>query len=511
MAEVRKYPLRNVEVRLKLSDAAPIYSDRPLDTPESAVDTVAKVLAGMDREYVCVVNLDSRMRALGYNVVSIGGLDSCEVPVQNVFKSAILQNSSFLLAFHNHPSGVPEPSCYDDLVTEKLVAAGNLLGIQVKDHIIIAAGNGGRYSYYENRPELFAADGARVGERGSLVREGRRAGRSPSPDPAASRKEQLKEITERLEQGVKELFTSDRYAVWLKTMSTFHHYSFNNTLLIALQAPPGTKYVASYQTWKKLHRHVRRGEKGIKILVPAPVKVKQETQKTDPLTAQPLFDRDGKPLTETEEQIIQHYKIGHVFAYEQTDGEPLPELGPDELTGEVVEYEAMKEALISISPVPVRFDGIKGGAKGYFSYTDQEIVIRSGMSDLQTVKTLIHELVHSEQHDRERGGEEGFRKDRMTKEVESEGVSFSVCSFFNLDVSDYSFPYITGWSSSKDLEELRASMDFIRETSGGIIERLEEKLQLRDSRDVVLPLRDALAKGKKEQAEELLKEPYGGH
>ena len=198
--------------------------------------------------------------------------------------------------------------------------------------------------------------------------------RSAPPD-GKTMKEKLTELTEKLEQGVSEIFTSENYTNWLRSMSRFHHYSIGNTILIALQAPYASQ-VASYSTWKKLHRHVRKGEKGIKILVPAPVKVKEEKQKFDPDTAQPLFDTNGNPLTETEEHLIQHYKIGHVFAYEQTEGEPLPQLGPDELTGDAKNFDVMKQAVISIAPVTVRFDDIDGGAKGYFSSIDKEIVVK---------------------------------------------------------------------------------------------------------------------------------------
>ena len=297
-----------------------------------------------------------------------------------------------------------------------------------------------------------------------------------SPRDGRSTKEKLVEITEKLEKGVSEVFTSENYTRWLKAMSKFHHYSFNNTLLIMLQAPYASS-VASYDTWKKLHRQVRKGEKGIKILVPAPVRVKEERQKTDPLTMKPLFDADGNPVTEETEHLLQHYRIGHVFAYEQTDGEPLPELGPDELTGKAENFELMKAAIISIAPVSIRFDEIEGDAKGYYSSADKEIVVKKDMSEAQTMKTMIHELAHSLCHDRDRMAKEDVKKDRQTKEVEAESVAFTVCQFFGLDTSDYSFPYVTGWSSGRDLKELRSSMDFVRETSKNIIDAVAEKLE----------------------------------
>ena len=335
-------------------------------------------------------------------------------------------------------------------------------------------------------------------------------------------KEKLTELTEKLEQGVSEIFTSENYTNWLRSMSRFHHYSIGNTILIALQAPYASQ-VASYSTWKKLHRHVRKGEKGIKILVPAPVKVKEEKQKFDPDTAQPLFDTNGNPLTETEEHLIQHYKIGHVFAYEQTEGEPLPQLGPDELTGDAKNFDVMKQAVISIAPVTVRFDDIDGGAKGYFSSTDKEIVVKKGMSEIQTLKTLFHELAqgmseiqtlktlfhelaHSLCHDLDTMHAQGVVKDRQTKEVEAESCAWICLNFFKIDTSDYSFPYISGWSSGRDMKELRSSMEFIRETSGMIIDSVTEKMQELGMDVQPFSVLEALEKNRELAAKTLLEE-----
>ena len=328
--------------------------------------------------------------------------------------------------------------------------------------------------------------------------------RSAPPD-GKTMKEKLTELTEKLEQGVSEIFTSENYTNWLRSMSRFHHYSIGNTILIALQAPYASQ-VASYSTWKKLHRHVRKGEKGIKILVPAPVKVKEEKQKFDPDTAQPLFDTNGNPLTETEEHLIQHYKIGHVFAYEQTEGEPLPQLGPDELTGDAKNFDVMKQAVISIAPVTVRFDDIDGGAKGYFSSTDKEIVVKKGMSEIQTLKTLFHELAHSLCHDQDTMHAQGVVKDRQTKEVEAESCAWICLNFFKIDTSDYSFPYISGWSSGRDMKELRSSMEFIRETSGMIIDSVTEKMQELGMDVQPFSVLEALEKNRELAAKTLLEE-----
>lgn len=291
-----------------------------------------------------------------------------------------------------------------------------------------------------------------------------------------TQKEKLKEITEKLEAGVREMFTSEQYAKWLKTMRTFHNYSFNNTLLIALQAPHASQ-VASYDTWKKLNRQVRKGEKGIKILVPAPVKIQTEKERLDPVTAKPILDGDGNPVKDVEEHILQHFKIGHVFAYEQTDGEPLPELGVDELTGNADNFSVIRQSIEDISPVRIRFEDIEGGAKGYYNDSLKLIAVQNGMSELQTIKTMIHELAHAVCHNKEALAAAGIRKDRQTKEVESESIAYTVCQFLGLDTSDYSFSYITGWSTGKELKVLRESMDFIRETSDSLLDQLSHQME----------------------------------
>lgn len=287
---------------------------------------------------------------------------------------------------------------------------------------------------------------------------------------AGKREEQMKEITERLEQGVKDLFTSEKYTEYLKTMSQFHNYSFNNTLLIALQKPEAT-LVAGYSTWsRKFNRHVKRGEKGIKIIAPAPVRKKEEREKYDPETGEPILRPDGQPETEEVEHVIPRFRVATVFDISQTDGEPLPELDTPELAGNVENFDIFMEAIGMVSPAPVRYAEIAGDAKGYYSSTGKEIVLREGMSEKQTMKTAIHEAAHAMCHDRDVMKELGEKKDRMTKEVEAESIAFTVCSFFGLDVSGYSFPYIAGWSGGMDMKELRSSMDFIRETAGFFID-----------------------------------------
>lgn len=294
---------------------------------------------------------------------------------------------------------------------------------------------------------------------------------------AGKREEQLKEITERLEQGVKDLFTSEKYTEYLKTMSQFHNYSFNNTLLIAMQKPEST-LVAGLGTWnKKFNRRVKRGEKGIKIIAPAPIREKEEIEKFDPKTNEPVLRPDGQPETEEVEHIIPRFRVATVFDISQTYGDPLPELDTPELMGSVENFGTFMEAIGMVSPAPMRYAEIEGDAKGYYSNTNKEIVIREGMSEKQTMKTAVHEVTHAMCHDRDVMEELGEKKNQMTREVEAESVAFTVCSYFGLDTSDYSFPYIAGWSSDMDMKELRSSMDFIRKTAGSFIDGMVENMQ----------------------------------
>lgn len=294
---------------------------------------------------------------------------------------------------------------------------------------------------------------------------------------AVKREEQLKEITERLEQGVKEYFTDENYAAYLNTMAQFHDYSFNNTLLIAMQKPEAT-LVAGYQAWqKKFHRHVKKGEKGIQIIAPAPIREKEEVEKIDPVTQEPVLKDNGQPETEIIETVIPRFRAATVFDVSQTEGEPLPEIENFDLSAGVENYEEFMEAITQASPVPIRFAEIDGDTHGYYHQVDKEIVIKDGMSESQTMKTAIHEVVHAKLHDRELLQEQGLQKDKLTKEVEAESTAYVVCQYFGLDTSDYSFPYIAGWSSDRDMKELRTSMDTIRKMAGELIETIGENLR----------------------------------
>ena len=291
--------------------------------------------------------------------------------------------------------------------------------------------------------------------------------------------EKLKEITDRLEQGITELFESERYREYLQVMSKFHNYSFNNTLLIAMQKPDAS-LVAGFSAWKNtFKRNVVKGEKGIKIIAPSPFKIKQEVEKIDPQTQQPVIGRDGKPVTEEKEVTIPAYKVVSVFDVSQTEGRELPNIGVDMLTGDVEQYRDCFAALEKTSPVPIGFEKIAGGAHGYYHLEEKRIAIDEGMSELQTLKTAIHEIAHAKLHDIDLNApkeEQGDRPDRRTREVQAESVAYTVCQHYGLDTSDYSFGYVAGWSSGRELAELKASLETIRSAAAEIINGIDAQL-----------------------------------
>ena len=291
--------------------------------------------------------------------------------------------------------------------------------------------------------------------------------------------EKLKEITDRLEQGITELFESERYREYLRVMSKFHNYSINNTLLIAMQKPDAS-LVAGFSAWKNnFGRNVMKGQKGIKIIAPSPYKVKQEMKKIDPHTQQPIIGKDGKPVTEEKEITIPAYKVVSVFDVSQTEGKELPDIAVDELTGDVERYRDFFAALEKTSPVPIGFEQIPGSSHGYYHLEDKRIAIQEGMSELQTLKTAIHEIAHAKLHDIDLNAPENEqqpRVDRRTREVEAESVAYTVCQHYGLDTSDYSFGYVAGWSSGRELSELKSSLETIRSAAAEIINSIDETL-----------------------------------
>ena len=290
---------------------------------------------------------------------------------------------------------------------------------------------------------------------------------------AVDRKQQMKEITERLEQGVKDIFTSEMYTTYLRTMAKFHNYSFNNTLLIAMQRPDAT-LVAGFNAWKnKFNRYVKKGEKGIRIIAPAPIKEVEEREKINKDTGLAVLNENGEPEMERVEYVVPHFRVTTVFDVSQTDGEPIPSLEVNELTASVKDYALLTAAIEQVSPVPMRFDEIAGDAKGYYSDIEKEICIQTGMGESQTIKTMIHEVAHEMLHNSDSMKQRGEEKDRLTKETEAESIAFTVCSVLGIDTSDYSFPYVASWASGKEMKELKDSMDTIRLTAADFLEKLE--------------------------------------
>ena len=290
---------------------------------------------------------------------------------------------------------------------------------------------------------------------------------------AVDRKQQMKEITERLEQGVKDIFTSEMYTTYLRTMAKFHNYSFNNTLLIAMQRPDAT-LVAGFNAWKnKFNRYVKKGEKGIQIIAPAPIKEVGEREKIDKDTGLAVLNENGEPEMERVEYVVPRFRLTTVFDISQTDGEPIPSLEVNELTASVKDYALLTAAIEQVSPVPMRFDEIEGDAKGYYSDADKEICIQVGMGESQTIKTMIHEVAHAMLHNSDFMKQRGEEKDRLTKETEAESIAFTVCSVLDIDTSDYSFPYVASWASGKEMKELKDSMDTIRLAAADFLEKLE--------------------------------------
>lgn len=462
------------QVAVRIVEQPPLYSTEPMDNPQAAIRVMQDFLSQMEREYFCIVNLQADLKPINMNIVSVGALDQSLVHPREVFKTAILSNAASMLLIHNHPSGNLEPSAADIAVTDRLQKAGQLLGIQVQDHIIVSRGREfyslreqGKMqlqplAYTKSMDEL-QADGQMVAENNSAT--------VPLPVPGKD----LDSILKSLEAGVADLFSSERYIDYLKTMAKFHNYSFNNTILITMQRPDAT-LVTGYRNWQSMGRQVRKGEKGITIIAPIPVKRKQQREMLDE-NERPILDEKGKPIMKEVEVTIAKFKTITVFDLAQTVGEPLEVLAPEELKEMVENYEISIRAIRETSPVPIRFDEISGTAKGYYDLLKKEIVIQKDMSDSQTLKTAIHESAHARLHDLDLIKDPEKIKDRLTKEVEAESVAYCVCSALGIDTSDYSFPYIAGWSSGKEMKELKASMDTIRQTAGSLIDELTEKMQ----------------------------------
>lgn len=485
------------QVAIRMVEQPPLYSKEPMNNPDAAIRVMNEFLSQVDRELFCIVNLQADLTPINMNIVSVGSLNEALINPREIFKSAILSNAHSMMLIHNHPSGNLTPSTSDIQTTARMQELGELMGISLVDHIITGR-NGNYYSFRDKGefPDSRIRFSTRVEDidltKGMVteaiapyeeitdtkekdnVRDIPTVQTATIPLPVQGK--DMDSIMQSLESGVEELFTSNRYKEFLKTMAKFHNYSFNNTMLIAMQRPDAT-LVTSYKNWQSMGRQVMKGEKGITIIAPAPYKKMKEKEVLDE-NQRPIMGTDGKPKTEKVEVTVPHFKAVTVFDIAQTSGEPIQTLAPELLTAAVQDFDSFVQAIQKISPVPIRFDEIDGNANGYYHNADKEIVIKKGLSESQTLKTAIHETAHAKLHDREIMESLGVEKDRLTKEVEAESVAYCVCSSFGLDTSDYSFPYIAGWSSSREMKEMKASMDVIRKTAGEMIDQLTEELEI---------------------------------
>ena len=485
------------QVAIRMVEQPPLYSKEPMNNPDAAIRVMNEFLSQMDRELFCIVNLQADLTPINMNIVSVGSLNEALINPREIFKSAILSNAHSMMLIHNHPSGNLTPSTSDIQTTARMQELGELMGISLVDHII--TGRDGNYYSFRDKGEFpdsrirfstrvedidltkgMVTEAIAPYEEVTDTKEKDNVRDIPTVQtatiPLPVQGKDMDSIMQSLESGVEELFTSNRYQEFLKTMAKFHNYSFNNTMLIAMQRPDAT-LVTSYKNWQSMGRQVMKGEKGITIIAPAPYKKMKEKEVLDE-NQRPIMGTDGKPKTEKVEVTVPHFKAVTVFDIAQTSGEPIQTLAPELLTAAVQDFDSFMQAIQKISPVPIRFDEIDGNANGYYHNADKEIVIKKGLSESQTLKTAIHETAHAKLHDREIMESLGVEKDRLTKEVEAESVAYCVCSSFGLDTSDYSFPYIAGWSSSREMKEMKASMDVIRKTAGEMIDQLTEELEI---------------------------------
>lgn len=292
---------------------------------------------------------------------------------------------------------------------------------------------------------------------------------------AEARKAEMEEITSKLEKGVKDIFDGANYQQYLNFCAKLPRYSVNNQILIMMQKPDATM-CQSFTNWKEVNRHVRKGEKGIRILAPAPYKMQKEQEKVD-ASGKAVLDKDGEPVKETVEVTINAFKPVSTFDISQTEGEPIPTPVVDELTGSVEGYETLLAAIKEVVPVPISFEQIESGAKGFYHLEENRIVVQEGMSEAQTVKTLLHEASHQALHSKEAMDSAGEKKSKNQKETEAESVAYVVCQHYGIDTSDYSFPYVATWSADKEVPELKASLDTIRRTASELIVKIDEKVQ----------------------------------
>lgn len=453
-----QYQLPEVRVRL-VSGPDSLYSQSPITGPEDAVRLLQGLMKDLDREMICVVSLDQRNRPINYSISSIGTINQTIASVRDSYKAAILSNAASVILAHNHPSGIIEPSKEDFDVTSKFTEAGRLLDVPLLDHVIIGAGNTMFYSFKEHGSLELSQD-----HQGFLHEKS---------TPYKTRQEEVKALSEKLEAGLKDMLDSDHYRRYLDMMAKFPSYSFGNCMLIALQTKGQATRVCGYRSWETLGRHVRQGEKAIRILAPMPYKTKEKV----PVIKDGGFVYDEHGIKMMEEKTITRvgFKPCAVFDYAQTEGEALPEI-VHLLKGEKENVEGFLQAIRDAVTVPVFIEHIDGAANGFFSRVDQKIVIDDELPDIQKIKTGIHEAAHSLMHS---SAEEALIP-RGVKELEAESVATIVCNHFGIDSSDYSLGYINEWAPKDDLSDFKESLDRIQKTSCRIIDGMEQSLKMQE-------------------------------
>lgn len=480
----KAFELDNVAVRL-VRTREPLMSDEIFDSPDSVVRALSEQMRDFDREVLGIINLDNRMRPINISFVSAGSVNGTLSHPREILKAAILSNAANMMLIHNHPSGYLIPSKMDVQITDRMIQLCDLVNIPLLDHIIVG-GDKEEYFSFAGQKIMPMADNYFT-ENFLNIEFTHQPNRQEMPDDynglmpaieepqaAYNRDDRVREITEQLEKGIKDMFTSEKYMDYLNTMSKFHGYSLNNTLLIAAQNPKAS-LVAGFKSWEKnFERHVKRGEKGIKILAPSPYTKKVLQEKVNPDTGEMILDKNGNPVKEETEIKLTSFRVVSVFDVSQTEGKELPSMARD-LHDNIKDYPLYIQALEQVSDVPIAFEEINGSAHGYYSHATDSIAIQSGMSESQTLKTMIHEIAHSILHNDNVA--DAKEKDRQTKEVEAESVAYTVCKHFGIDSSDYSFGYIAGWSADKELNELKSSLETIRKTSSGLITGIEDKLE----------------------------------
>ena len=473
--------LRQVAVRMV--DLPPLVSEEPLSNPQAVIKLLADTFHEYDREVVAIVNLKSNLQPISMNIVSMGALDQSVVHPREVMKTAILSNAASILMVHNHPSGKTEPSKQDILITDRMNQVCELMGIPLLDHVIV----GPRDSYYSFKEKevmpisriKLTDDLERIELGGLKVAETIEKPQSKEDMIKQAREKQAQEIAEvieQLEQGVQGVFNSEDYKRFLDVVAKLPKYSVNNLLLIAMQTEGKASMCQSFTGWKAMGRFVKKGEKGIKILAPSPYTIQREQNKIDKATGQPVFDQDGEPVKEQVDITMNAFKVVRTFDISQTDGKEIPSLGVNELVGSIEGYGTLMEALKKVCPVPISFEDIDSGAKGFYHQIEKRIAIQDGMSEVQTVKTAIHEMAHQKLHDAISSDVMGSES-RSQKEVEAESVAYVVCQHYGINTSDYSFGYVAGWSEGKETPELKASLNTIRLAAADMITAIDTELE----------------------------------